>query len=114
MNIIYFFIVLCLLNISMFLVMKHSENFFNNQNRFIKGGVFIILAIIFTIISGLIYSGMIGWNKKYKEYFEFKVSPERKKCMDKSVCQEVDKDGNCVIMNNTNLNSSNFPPKNSL
>ena len=112
MNIIYFFIVLCLLNVSMFLVIKHSEIFFTKQNRIIRGGVIIILSVIFTIIAGLIYFGMIGWNKEYKEYFEFQVSPERKMCMVESVCQEVDQDGNCVIMNDKNLNSGNFPPKN--
>jgi len=57
----------------MFLVIKHSEIFFTKQNRIIRGGVIIILSVIFTIIAGLIYFGMIGWNKEYKEYFEFQV-----------------------------------------
>ena len=95
----------------MFLVIKHSEQFFIKKNRIIRGGVIIILSVIFTIIAGLIYFGMIGWNKEYKEYFEFQVSPERKICMAESVCQKVDKNGNCIIMSDDNLNSGNFPPK---
>jgi len=112
MNVIYFFIVQLIVNISMYLILKTSLTFVKNKNNMIKGSIFVSGAILFTIISALIYVGMIGWNKEYKEYFEFKVSPERKRCMMESVCQGVDKNGDCVITNNKNLNSANFPPKN--
>jgi len=112
MNVIYFFIVQLVVNISMYLILKTSLDFVKNKNDMVKGSIFVSGAILFTIISALIYVGMIGWNKNYRENFEFQVSPERKKCMAESVCQKVDKNGNCVIINKNNLNSTNFPPKN--
>ena len=110
MNVIYFFIVLALINISMYLIMVQAVNFVKNKSKYIQGTIIIISAILFTVITALIYSGMIGWNI---EHFHFEVSPERKLCMEQSVCQTVDSKGNCSTLNNPNLNSANFPPRNS-
>ena len=52
-------------------------------------------------------------NSQMIEHFHFEVSPERKLCMEQSVCQTVDSKGNCSTLNNPNLNSANFPPRNS-
>ena len=48
-------------------------------------------------------------NSQMIEHFHFEVSPERKLCMEQSVCQTVDSNGNCSTLNNPNLNSTNFP-----
>ena len=109
MNVIYFFIVLFIVNIAMYLIMVQASKLNRKNSQFIQGIIIIIAALLFTILDALIYSGMIGWNK---ESFHFQVSPKRKQCMAESVCTSS-KNGQCEPFNNSHLNSANFPPKES-
>ena len=109
MNVIYFFIVLFIINIAMYLIMIQASKLNRKNSQFIQGIIIIIGTLLFTILDALIYSAMIGWNK---ECFHFQVSPKRKQCMAESVCR-ASKDGKCIPFNNSNLNTANFPPKES-
>ena len=71
MNVIYFFIVLFIVNIAMYLIMVQASKLNRKNSQFIQGIIIIIAALLFTILDALIYSGMIGWNK---ESFHFQVS----------------------------------------
>ena len=89
MNVIYFFIVLFLINSCLFLTIQQTMKFIKNKKLWIKITIFLVSELLFTIITALIYFGMIGWNTTtYKEYFEFKVSPEREK-MYESKCLSI-------------------------
>ena len=70
MNVIYFFIVQLVVNITMYLILKTTLNFVKNKKNIIKGGILVSGIILFTTISALIYFGMIRWNGNSKEYFE--------------------------------------------
>ena len=82
MNVIYFFIVQLIVNITMYLVLKTTLNLLKNKKSIIRGSILVSGIILFTIISALIYFGMIGWNKNYVEYFEFvhQDEDEHKNC----------------------------------
>ena len=69
--------------------------------------------ILYFLIMLIIICFYFIQNSQMIEHFHFEVSPERKLCMEQSVCQTVDSNGNCSTLNNPNLNSTNFPPRNS-
>ena len=69
MNIIYFFIVQFIVNMSMYLVLKTALSFMKKKNNLVRGSIFVSGVILFTIISALIYLGMIGWNNEYQRVF---------------------------------------------
>ena len=116
MNVIYFFIILCLVNIAMFLLITQCLQYYKNKSPEFKGVIMVVAVVLFTLIAALIYAGMIGWNT---EHFYphwnlengFQVSPIRKQCMAEQVCMASDKGGNCVPYQEQGLNTINFPPK---
>ncbi len=69
MNVIYFFIILAIVNIAMFLLLTQCLAYYKNKSESIKGVIIITSCLIFTVISALIYSGMVGW--KCKENYEW-------------------------------------------
>ena len=91
MNVIYFFIILCIVNIAMFLLITQCLKYYKNKSSEFQGVIMVVSVILFTIISALVYAGMIGWNtENFYPYWNlnngFKVSPERKQCMAEQVC----------------------------
>lgn len=103
MHVLYFFIILVLVNISMFLLSTQCLGYYKNKSEMVKGVIIIGSSLVFTVISALIYSGMIGWNSK--ENYEwnlnngFQISPLREKCMIERVNQHQKSD----------LTTLNFP-----
>ena len=115
MNVIYFFIILCIVNIAMFLLITQCLKYYKNKSTEFKGMIMVTAVVLFTLISALIYLGMVGWNKEnFYPYWNlnngFQVSPTRKQCMAEQVCM-ASKDGNCVPYQQQGLNTMNFPPK---
>lgn len=135
MHVIYFFIVLTIINIAMFLLLTQCLAYYKNKTEIIRSIIITGSCLIFTIISALVYSGMIGWN--CKENYEphewnldqgFVVSPQRQKCMNEGVCTastnytqnspgvlmgsfKKKNPSGCNIPTQTNMTTLNFPPK---
>ena len=122
MHVIYFFIVLSIINIAMFLLLTQCLEYYKTKANHIRGIIIVSSCLIFTIISALIYSGMVGW--KSKENYDwnlsqgFKVSSQRQKCMNEQVCRDSKHTNNshnvltgkCTAPTQTNLTTENFPP----
>ena len=127
MHVIYFFLILSIINIAMFLLLTQCLAFYSKKSEFIRGLIIISSSIIFTIISALAYSGMIGWDTKENYDWNinnglFKVSPKREKCMKEQVCEDsknVTKNfpgiltGKCNKQQKIPFNTLNFPPNRS-
>ena len=123
MNVIYFFIILAIVNIAMFLLLTQCLGYYKNKSETIRGLIIVGSCLIFTVISALIYSGMIGWTSQ--ENYEwnlnqgFKVSPLRKQCMGEGVCRNFTSkenlpgvlSGKCSATEQTEMNTLNFPPR---
>ena len=125
MHVIYFFIILAIVNIAMFLLLTQCLGYYKNKSETIRGLIIVGSCLIFTVISALIYSGMVGWNCT-KENYEwnlnqgFKVSPLRKKCMGEGVCRNSENysknspgvlSGNCSGPTQNEMTTLNFPPR---
>jgi len=129
MHVIYFFIVLAIINIAMFLLVTQCLGYYKNKSKNIKGIIIISSCFIFTIISALVYSGMVGWNCKENYEWElnqgFRVSPLRQQCMNEGVCRNSKNSSKnlpgilvgstekntCTAPTQINMTTLNFPPR---
>ena len=97
MNVIYFFIILCIVNITMFLLITQCLKYYKNKSSEFQGIIMVTAIILFTLISALIYAGMIGWNNKENFYpywnlgngFQVSPPPVNNVWLSKSVWHQI-------------------------
>ena len=115
MNVIYFFIILCIVNIAMFLLITQCLKYYKNKSSEFQSVIMVAAVILFTLISALIYTGMVGWNttENFYPYWNlnngFKVSPERKQCMAETSLYGIKKRQLCSL-STTRVKYYEFPP----